>query len=395
MKIEDIEYGGPGIVESVTDPETGETFSMDPQEQNPGGEGEQLPNPQEPANPPAPVDPEPPSNQPPSLESAPTDPVGSVVDTYDTLIQEQASMLQEVLEQYGYEGGVAALNGELVKIEDLTPEEQGKFLKHVIEAEKEKASVSNPELKKLDTYLKKTGKTAEEFIAGIVEDQKQQTPEEAAVSIAHLDADEVFKLKLITEIPGISDAELQERLLDAKKYSSFGTEVDAIRQQFLQQEALKAQQEQQDALNAQAEAREEEIKYLVQSVENIEEIDGIPLKKDVKNYLLHQIVHPTKETGKPAFINRLQNDPTTLFKLAYYDVYGESIQQAQEAKLRQAFEAGRESALKRNVRYNIVPSPQEQPRKQVTPTPAPSKPSGPIEDPEAFWDNYYTNKNKS
>lgn len=372
LRVEDIEFAGAGKgIESIYDEVTGQNiesdFDMTGDDNDPLGPPPLMQKDQHY------VAPEVAARHKPSLGKETLRPQvqqpGNDVDPYQYQEEQYARQLEEdlgmyeealenILDRHGYQNGsIQTANGQFVNINDLMPSDQAEIISQLIDNAEAAGRPVDPMLTELDKHIRESGESAEEVIEALASQRAQEILDVSNhLTIDHLTQDEVYKLDLQEKIPDLTELELEERLVQAKKMRGFDKEVDHIRARYKQIERQIAQQETRSKLQQYQQERERERKEFVQNVQDIEVIDGFGLDNDTKNYILEDILQ-TDENGVSNFMRRVNSSPEELFRLAFYANYADEIYQLNEDRVREAYEAGRQAIMKglRPQRQSAIP----------------------------------------
>lgn len=214
--------------------------------------------------------------------------------------------------------------------DELSAEEQYNILNSTTEADEDTA---------LDEYeiglineLRKSGLTPDEFLAsirknGVDEYLKEQEQKETyqEYDINELTDDEIYALDLQSRIENITDDELREIIEAAKSNSELYTkQVAGIRKEYqklIEDNQAKAAQEREQQQSQQ----EQEFRNSI--IDSVSELSNMGLPIELDNNDLEQIADHILEkdiTGTTAF-GRAFNDPKSVAKMAFYNMYGDTI----------------------------------------------------------------------
>ena len=200
-------------------------------------------------------------------------------------------------------------------------------------------------------YLRENKLSVEEMVEQMVAERVATITtlqEMSSEDFTKMDADVLYLKWLKDTSPEATPEQLSSDLAKAKELSNYNKLTETLRTQFTkaQQEAVTAATvEQEKAHNELVESQRQEI---VNAVAGMDELAGIKLDQNTKNTVLDHILE-TNEEGDSAFMDEVFSDPQTLFKAAFWYVYGESLVAQRDEYWKKeksaAYKRGKEDAL--------------------------------------------------
>ncbi|WP_216726085.1 hypothetical protein [Hymenobacter siberiensis] len=297
LDADDVIFAADGSVESMTDPDTGEKVTADPQ-------------PDEDRDPDGPYD--------------HTDADGNRPDDDgDNDNDELDPVLADVLEAYGLEDDTIEWNGEETRVRDLSPEDRKEFLAEL----RTSAAGLTPEEQELLDFVRQGGSLREAFASEATA---------AGTGIAALPADELNRADIRAQYKNFSEDEVEAELEYRKGNPNFERKTGEIR------ERLTAQEQEQAAIADEQSFRQEQ-QLFVESAKNLKAVLGFPIEPEVADYLLQRTA--TREAnGMSPFLNSLT--PEKMLRLEYLDTYADQIDAHYKAEVAAAHKRGRTEALR-------------------------------------------------
>lgn len=169
-----------------------------------------------------------------------------------------------------------------------------------------------------------------------------------AVDYKTMEPDALYTKFLKETSPEATPEQLATDLAKAKELSNYSKLTENLKTQYIaKQEASVAEQEQTAIAehNTLVETQRQEI---VNAVLPMTEIAGITLDTNIKNTVLDHILQ-TNEEGDSAFMDEVFSEPQSLFKAAFWYVYGEALVAQRDEYWKKeksaAYKRGKEDAL--------------------------------------------------
>jgi hypothetical protein len=204
-------------------------------------------------------------------------------------------------------------------------------------------------------YLRTNNLSVEQMVDQMVAEKvatMTSLQEMAAQDYAKMDADALYLKWLKDTSPEATPEQLASDLTKAKELSNFNKLTETLRTQFTkeQQETINAKTNEQVA--AHSELIESQRQEIVDAVTPMTELAGIALDQNIKNTVLDHILEVNEE-GDSAFMDEVFADPQSLFRAAFWYVYGEALVQQRDEYWKKeksaAYKRGQEDALGKNT----------------------------------------------
>lgn len=252
-------------------------------------------------------------------------------DTNENELDEgELTGVERFLTSYGIVGGVIKYeDGEDALFSELSPIEQeeilGSLTTSATPTAEEKYDLDSEEINLLNT-LRESEQTAEEFINNIVDyrlnsvlNQRDSIDED----FINMPDEALFVRHLSDTIEGITEDEIARELEKASELDSFGSTVNTIRDSYTARQSIMAQNSKAEEEGVFSENLEEQRREVVNTVEGLNDVAGVPITNDMKEYLLHDIME-LNSSRDPILMERIFSDPETMFKVNWFLNYGES-----------------------------------------------------------------------
>jgi hypothetical protein len=289
---------------------------------------------------PAPVDPNAPE---------PPPPVEPVVPTSDM------SGIELYLSQFDIEAGqIQFEDGTSKHFNELDAAKQAEVLQQLhstqATAVENQYGLDENEIGLLN-YLRSNNLSVEAMVDQMVAERistMTSLQEMAAQDYATMEPDAIYLKWVKDTSPEATPEQLASDLAKAKESPNFAKLAETLRTQFTktQQETISAKTQEQ--VNAHTELVESQRQEIVNAVAPMTELAGITLDQNIKNTVLDHILE-TNDEGDSAFMDEVFSDPQTLFKAAFWYVYGESLVQQRDEYWKKeksaAYKRGQEDAL--------------------------------------------------
>ena len=303
------------------------------------------------------------------------------------------SGIEQYLSQFDIEAGMIQFDdGTSKHFNDLDAAEQAKILSQLHSTQattvEDKYGLDENEVGLLN-YLRANNLSVEQMVDTMVQEKmaSMMTLQELATEdYAKMEPDALYTKFLKETSPEATPEQLAADLAKAKELSNYSKLTENLKNQYIaKQEASVAEQEQAAIAEHQAlvETQRQEI---VNAVIPMNEIAGITLDANIKNNVLDHILQ-TNEEGDSAFMDEVFSEPQSLFKAAFWYVYGEALVAQRDEYWKKeksaAYKRGKEDAL-----GITIPEPE---KKSFTskPTPPPTK-KNPTPDRQGINPNHNT-----
>lgn len=256
-------------------------------------------------------------------------------------VEEYENLAHHMLKLGGYEGDTVKIDGQEIKIADLTESQQlsimeEQFSEYIDKKDAEIVALKarTPELKFEDAhaqqiveYLKKGGD-----IKALAKEILSSDP---AAQAAMLSDEEVVKLKIQKQNPSFSAEDVKDEYDDMSEKAR-ARHAKAYREEMknMKPDLTNLTQAQKDQMAA-AELKtikdyEAEVTKTKAATAKIQEIAGIKISKEMSDWLNSQTI-PKDHKSNSIFVDEILSNPDKMFKLKWWDAAGEKIlKQTQE-----------------------------------------------------------------
>ena len=289
------------------------------------------------------------------------------------------SGIEQYLSQFDIEAGIIQFeDGTSAHFNDLDAAKQAEVLSQLHSTQavtvEDKYGLDETEVGLLN-YLRANNLSVEQMVDTMVQEKiaSMMTLQELATEdYSKMEPDALYTKFLKETSPEATPEQLAADLAKAKELSNYTKLTENLKSQYIaKQEQSVAEQEQAGIAEHQAlvETQRQEI---VNAVVPMTEIAGITLDTNIKNTVLDHILQ-TNEEGDSAFMDEVFSEPQSLFKAAFWYVYGESLVAQRDEYWKKeksaAYKRGREDAL-----GITIPEPEKKTFLGKKPTtPAPTK----------------------
>ncbi len=269
-------------------------------------------------------------------------------------VSENMSGIEMYLAQFDIEDGMIQFDDGAVHFNDLDAAKQAEVLQqlHATQAVsvESKYGLDEDEIG-LVNYLRENKLTVDQMVDQLVAERvaTMMTMQELATEdYEKMEADAIYMKFLKETSPEATPEQIAADLLKAKELSNFTKQTEALRAQYTaKQKELVEAKSSESKVNHDA-LVETQRKEIVQAVLPMTEIAGITLDQNIKNTVLDHILETNAE-GDSKFMDEVFAGPESLFKAAFWYVYGESmIAQRDEYWKKEksaAYKRGKEDAL--------------------------------------------------
>ena len=265
------------------------------------------------------------------------------------------SGIELYLSQFDIVGGMIQYeDGTEKHFDDLTPAEQAEVLRELhgstASSIEEKYGLDANEIG-LINHLRENNISVEQFIEQEVNERVNQAmlaQGSANIDYKQLGDDAVYTKFLQESSPDATPEQLAADLAKAKEMSNYPKLVESLRSQYTAKQETEAQKALDDQ-NAKHEAMiEDQRKEIVTSVSAMNEFAGVQLTDQIKNTVLDKVLQ-VDEDGDSAFMSEVFSDPETLFKAAFWYIYGDALMQQRDEYWKKeksaAYKRGKDDAL--------------------------------------------------
>lgn len=285
------------------------------------------------------------------------------------------SGIELYLSQFDIEGGIINFeDGSSKHFNELDATQQAEVLQGLHGAQataiEDKYGLDEDEIGLLN-YLRENEMSVEELIESEVNariDQMMSMQELASEDYANMDADAIYAKWLQENNPEYTSDQIAADLAKAKELGNFTKITDTLKSQFIQRQTVALTEAERASQQEFIDMIEQQRKEIVETVMPMQEIAGITLDQNLKNSVLDQILQVNDE-GDSIFMDTVFAEPESLFKAAFWYMYGEAIVAQRDEYWKKeksaAYKRGKEDALG-------VTQPQSQGR-SFTSKPAPGK----------------------
>lgn len=273
------------------------------------------------------------------------------IDTKDVKL----SGIEQYLSQFDIEGGMIQFDdGTMTPFSELDPNKQAEILTNLhnsnVKSIEEKYGLDENEVG-LINYLRTNDLKIEDYIESLAQERVKTALAAQEINSENYDsmsADSVYLKFLKDSNPDATTEELENDLEKAKELKSYEKSVEALRNNYKQEQNLNLQKSQDTEEKEFAVLLDNQREEVVNTAANINSISGITLNKDAKNSLLDQILN-VNDSGDSVFMEEVFSDPEKVINAAFWYYYGPEIMKQKEtfwkAEKSKAYKLGRESAL--------------------------------------------------
>lgn len=249
--------------------------------------------------------------------------------------EEYENLAHHMLKIGGYEGDKIKLGDKEVSIADLSAEEQlevaqeefGNILDRYearikeLETKKPELKLNDPHAQQILEYLQKGGD-----VKALAKEILSSDP---AARANMLSDEEIVKLQIKTTNPKYSDKDVEDEFKEMSE-SMRARRAKSYREQMkeMKPDLSHLTKAQQDAIAAEElqyrQAFDADVTHLKTETAKVKEIAGIPIRDDMRNYLLSQVT-PKDFKSDSKFVEDIAGNPSKLFALKFWDTWGEKI----------------------------------------------------------------------
>jgi hypothetical protein len=270
-------------------------------------------------------------------------------------VSDNMSGIELYLSQFDIEGGIIQFeDGTSSHFNDLDPARQAEVLQSLHGAQasaiEDQYGLDENEIGLLN-YLRENNLSVEQMVENMVAERIQQamTMQELALEDYENMTPEALYTKFLQETsPEATPEQIAADLAKAKELSNFTKLTDSLRGQFIARQESALTEQQQAAIAEHQALIESQRQEIVNAVIPMQEIAGVTLDQNIKNTVLDRILQ-TNDDGDSAFMDEVFADPESLFKAAFWYVYGEALVQQRDEYWKKeksaAYKRGKEEAL--------------------------------------------------
>ena len=293
--------------------------------------------------------------------------------------------IEQYLAQFDIEAGMIQFeDGTSKHFSELDPAKQAEILSqlHGTQAStvEDKYGLDESEIGLLN-YMRTNNLTVEQMVDSMVQEkiQSMMTLQELATEdYEKMEPDALYTKFLKETSPDATPEQLAADLAKAKELSNYTKLTENLKTQFVARQESEIATKEQEAIDEHAALVETQRQEIVNTVIPMSEIAGIALDANIKNNVLDHILQ-TNDEGDSVFMDEVFAEPQSLFKAAFWYVYGESIVAQRDEYWKKeksaAYKRGREDAL------GITPKPED--KKNFITKPAPGTKQNPTPRPGA------------
>ena len=265
------------------------------------------------------------------------------------------SGIEQYLAQFDIEAGMIQFeDGTSKHFSELDAAKQAQILSQLHSTQattvEDKYGLDETEVGLLN-YLRTNNLSVDQMVDNMVQEKmtSMMTLQELATEdYKTMEPDALYTKFLKETSPEATPEQLATDLAKAKELSNYSKLTENLKTQYIaKQEASVAEQEQTAIAehNTLVETQRQEI---VNAVLPMTEIAGITLDTNIKNTVLDHILQ-TNEEGDSAFMDEVFSEPQSLFKAAFWYVYGEALVAQRDEYWKKeksaAYKRGKEDAL--------------------------------------------------
>lgn len=265
------------------------------------------------------------------------------------------SGIELYLSQFDIEGGMIAFDdGTSKHFDELDSAKQSEVLQQLhgsnATSVEEKFGLDKDEVGFIN-YMRTNKKSVQEVVEELASQRVATllaTQEAGSADFEAMPTDAVY-MKFLKELEPEGTAEdLESKLQEAKKLSTYDKYVDTLRSKYSsEQKNVLKQAEDAEALKL-ATQLESQRKSVVETVQGINDIAGVQLDDNLKNSILDRVLE-VNDDGDSLFLSEVFSDPEKLFKAAFFYYNGESVVTQRDAYWKKeksaAYKRGRREAL--------------------------------------------------
>ena len=308
--------------------------------------------------------------------------------------------IEQYLAQFDIEAGMIQFeDGTAKHFSEIEPAKQAEILSqlHSTQAStvEDKFGLDEDEIGLLN-YMRTNNLTVEQMVENMVQEKvsAMMTLQELATEdYGKMEPDALYTKFLKETSPEATPEQLVADLAKAKELSNYAKLTENLKSQFLARQASEITTKEQEATAEHATLVETQRQEIVNAVIPMTEIAGIALDSNIKNTVLDHILQ-TNDEGDSAFMDEVFSEPQSLFKAAFWYVYGEALVSQRDEYWKKeksaAYKRGKEDAL------GITPTPDKKtfiakpvPGTKQNPTPRPGARSQNPDDGED-WSTLHT-----
>ena len=263
--------------------------------------------------------------------------------------------IEQYLAQFDIEAGMIQFeDGTAKHFSELDPAKQAEILSqlHGTQAStvEDKFGLDENEIGLLN-YMRTNNLTVEEMIDAAVQEKisAMMTLQELATEdYSKMEPDALYTKFLKETSPDATPEQLAADLAKAKELSNYAKLTENLKSQYIAKQTSEVTAKEQEAVAEHAALVETQRQEIVNAVIPMTEIAGIALDANIKNNVLDHILQ-TNDEGDSAFMDEVFTDPESLFKAAFWYVYGEALVAQRDEYWKKeksaAYKRGKEDAL--------------------------------------------------
>ena len=259
----------------------------------------------------------------------------------DELDDDDIVEFEEVLEKFGFEGGIVNLDGEDVEYNKLSVEDQNDILRQLLHESTLQNEINEEiELDPSDIFEDET--EAEAFaqfkdlqasgdLEKILNGEFSVSGNASEKEFTEMSDYEIFSYNHIAQfsdddLEAMDEAELTKEVNEAyeqnKDFSSFSKRMETLRNKYQQEEEqyLKAVQAEEES--ERKEKIEEARNEFINESSAITEIQGVEISDDQRSYIIDAVTN-TDDDGNSQFVKDIFKDADSLNKAAFMFYFGE------------------------------------------------------------------------
>jgi hypothetical protein len=238
--------------------------------------------------------------------------------------------IERFLTNYGVRGGIISYeDGTSARFSDLDADEQAEILNSLVINQtpsiEQKYDLDEEEIDFIND-LREANVSPNEYINAMIARRAQVLEAQRQAELLNyeeIDDDALFIYHLQENNPDITDEEIEEELTKAKSLASYETTVGVIRKVLTEEQNRELAETNAAQERAFVEELEAQREFIVQTVEDINDIGGARITNEMKEYLLHDIME-LNDNQDPIIMEKLFSDPSSLFKANWFINYGEA-----------------------------------------------------------------------
>jgi hypothetical protein len=285
----------------------------------------------------------------------PPTPVADPDKPADVPVSTNMSGLELYLAQFDIEAGMIQFeDGTAKHFNDLDAAKQAEVLQQLHNTQattvESKYGLDESEIGLLN-YLRSNNISVEEMVDSMVAEKVASLSTLqglAGEDYTKMDADALYIKFLQDTSPEATPEQITSDLAKAKELSNFNKLTESLRGQFISQQAAAIAAQDTASQAERTQLVESQRQEIVNAVLPMTEIAGITLDQNIKNTVLDHILE-TNDEGDSAFMDEVFSDPKSLFKAAFWYVYGESLVAQRDEYWKKeksaAYKRGKEDAL--------------------------------------------------